>query len=336
MKVQLGSDPEFFLKRKSDGEFIPATSCFSSFLGTPYTPFYDGFQGEITVEASDDIADAVNNVRTAVKQILKAVLDHGVEPVAKPSVFVSQDILDLCPSAVFMFGCDPSTNAYTKAIRDSKVIKKLHRKYKHIMMAGGHVHIGMPKGQSINKPSSESIPYAAVFEFNAVDLLRMFESLGVSLLSAIESLSIDRPIHQTRRLFYGLAGEYRDKIYGLEARSPSAAWMMCPELTELMYSAAVLAFYAVYTGEYAEVYDKISLEEHISAINSSDTDNCLKLFNKSFEVIRGALASGHDLQIGSECKYPNLLNVFDLVADKVKKGFDYFQNYSSMQLAWGL
>lgn len=128
-----------------------------------------------------------------------------------PSATFTEEIKAKHPEA-FIIGCDPDINAYTNMVREAPgaVMESLTRH------AGGHFHVGYDK---------ELVPSHVM-----VQLLDLF--LG------LPSLCIDK--QGVRRQFYGQAGSFREKAYGVEYRSLSNFWLpgfrMQREVLNLLFS----------------------------------------------------------------------------------------------------
>lgn len=335
-RVTLGSDPEFFCSR--GGVPIPAEEILPppGFTDGHNNPFFDGFQAEITTVPSNDLDTAVLNLKDAVKNIVK-LKERGVTPYFAPVENIPDERIPFCPPSCFQMGCSPSVNAFTNQVRDSFKIRSLHSKTPGIMLAGGHVHLGLPSGFSLESPPSDLIPFASVFTLQYPDVIRMFESIGVTLLTAVEHSDGKGILYKKRRLFYGLSGEYRHTQYGIEMRSPSCVWLMSPELSKMMYSAAVISFYSVLFGISDHIFDVVSIGNLMNAINHSNIPACLKIHEKTLTVLTEEFGNnGIDLtsQDLSNVKYPNVFDVFRSVLDKVKRKVNFYQHYGPLEEAW--
>ena len=333
--IREGSDPEFWLRDKS-GSLVPAPSVLPSDeqAGGINKPFYDGFQAEITTAPVDCPKDSVSSIRDAVAG-MHSLREFGITPFVQPVVDVPKNILDNCPKTVFEFGCSPSHNAYTGEVRDSASICELHAQYPNIMMAGGHIHLGMPGGAHKKNPVDTLVNYASVFEFNYADIILIFEMLGVTLLNIAECSDPDlKPIFKIRRKMYGVAGEYRITPYGIEMRSPSCAWVMSPEVTEMIYSAAVMAYYTVFSGQYMELYDKIEPMKAIDAVNSSDMAACWDVHSKTVEILQDIFGSKDDFFISGQIGYKDIWSSFRKIHGKVLSNINLYKYYGTLEKAW--
>lgn len=333
--IRIGSDPEFWLKDENE-TLIPAQAVLPSEekSGGANKPFYDGFQAEITTMPVDDPRESVPSIREAVAGMY-SLRDLGITPFVQPAIRVPKKILDNCPKSVFEFGCSPSVNAYTQELRDSSVVCSLHAEYPDIMMAGGHIHIGMPGGAHKSSPVDKMPQYAAAFEFNYAEIILMFEMLGVSLLNIIECSDPEFAyMSKIRRKMYGLAGEYRFTPYGIEMRSPSCVWVISPEVTEMIYSAAAIAYYTVYSGQYTEVIGKIPPLEAIMAVNNSDVVKCWDVHTKTMDILQSVFGSKDDFFVSKQTGYKNIWSPFKSIHQKVLSNINMYRHYGSLEKAW--
>jgi hypothetical protein len=113
-------------------------------------------------------------------------------------------------------GCDPSKNIYGISgtqVDDGRLLG--------VRMAGGHIHFGRP----ITPAETERC-------VKALDAIAGI--VGVSLFA-----SIDKPL---RRKYYGLPGEYRLPVHGLEYRTLSNAWLAHPAVMHLTVDVAREAY----------------------------------------------------------------------------------------------
>lgn len=336
MRITLGSDPEYFIKNSS-GELIPAEYLLQAKTeDTDYnTPFMDGFQGEVTVVPASDIKECVGNVRNAVESIYSFLADSDHAPVFRPSIELSRDEVSVCPPSATVFGCSPSKNVYTDEVRDSAVICSLHEENPGVMMAGGHIHIGLPESLKMENSFETGKDYISNFKLNYSDIIRLFETIGVTLLTAAECSDGNKHIYKKRRLFYGLSGEFRFTKYGIEVRSPSCAWMNSPELAEMIHNAAVVAFFtSMYSGA-GEVYQEVSLNNLIKAINTEDPKFCLKLCQKGVRAAQNFFGSKTDLIVDAKTKYSGIWDVFNSIIEKINSGVNFYAE-RDLASSWGL
>lgn len=105
------------------------------------------------------------------------------------------------------FGCDPDYLAHEYGkLRPALSAKDLLKAEGPVRFAGGHVHIGYDRKQHDSWISDWAL----------IQLIEAYVYFG-------QYMEWDR--QQTRRKYYGLAGLYRPKDYGVEYRTPSNFWV---------------------------------------------------------------------------------------------------------------
>lgn len=333
--VRIGSDPEFFVK-DTEGNPVPAEFLFPpEGSGETNKPFFDGWQAELTTDPVDDISEVIPHIKRAVKSICE-IREAGIEPYLQPAIEVSRSSLDMAPPSAFAFGCSPSVNAFSSEVRDSQTIRREWNKQGNIFMAGGHIHLGMPGGANKANPVERLVPHAATFTIEYPNIIRMFETVGVTLLTAAESIGGDVGLFKKRRMFYGRSGEYRNTRYGIEMRSPSCIWLMCPDLAEAIYASAAISYYTVFAGMHESVIEAIDLDKLQYAVNESDSDVCMEIHKKAVEIIQAEFGSKHDVVIGTEAKYKNIWGYLASVFERLKAKTSFYSSFPSLEKAWGL
>ncbi len=230
-RIRYGADPELFLARnaatkppsKSDGKMaktqytlvpVPITGLVGGTKEVPLDltnklPGFEGLRFPKGAKVQEDGAALEFNTAPAptaerMLEDISIIVDcvkifaerKGMLVMNKPSADFSPEYQRTHPQA-FRVGCDPDFNAYTGEVRvpppDLGTSLTRH--------AGGHFHIGYNK---------DLVPANIVVQF-----LDVF--LGLP--------SILRDKQGTRRRFYGQAGSYREKDYGVEYRTLSNFWL---------------------------------------------------------------------------------------------------------------
>jgi len=155
-----------------------------------------------------------------------------------------------------MFGCDPDFNIYTgkeNIIDSSTLIKNNHR------TAGGHIHIGLE--------NPEQHPNIRRTLVQACDVF-----IGMPL-AIVENTG--------RKAFYGRAGSYRNKEYGIEYRTPSNIWLTNEEFMLWIYDQVVAVVQCVSdllrgrTSLHQRITEIIGQDRLIDIINSGDSEESL-------------------------------------------------------------
>lgn len=229
--VQTGTDPEVFGVTKS-GSVVPAFEALPSkdkALDVPFvsrggspnyklSAFWDGFQAEFSVPPVTCHEVMTDQIRDGLKVIYDHMRKAKKTATITPScvVDIPYEVMDAAPPECIALGCAPSLNAYeAKAHLDGMDAKSLPFRF-----AGCHIHFGF------SAHTNKKYDYPAI-----VKLLDAIAGVAsVSLLRGIED--------PRRRMFYGLAGEYRLPKHGLEYRTLSSAILAHPAIMNLMFDLA--------------------------------------------------------------------------------------------------
>jgi len=206
--MRIGSDPEFFV-RAANGKILPAFKFLSAAGTTGVTqPYWDGFQAEFTTHPHQKATGLLGDLQRGIQE-LAGKLPEGAQIVADSVAELSGEELQNTSAEHVALGCSPSRNIYGLFGRGVQDGRKLG-----IRFAGGHLH----------------------FELRG-NPARFVENLDATLGIVMCSLAAgyDDP---RRRLYYGLAGEYRLPSHGLEYRTLSNFWATHPALASLAVDLA--------------------------------------------------------------------------------------------------
>ena len=111
------------------------------------------------------------------------------------------------------FGCEPDSNIYT--LSENKVnVKDLISQ--NARTAGGHIHLGLS--------DADFHPSARMSLVKSCDVF-----IGLPLATVENTM---------RKQFYGRAGSYRQKEYGIEYRTPSNIWLNSSETMAWIFRQA--------------------------------------------------------------------------------------------------
>lgn len=221
-----GADPEVFVE--VNGSIIP---CVQRMPGTKDNPFEvpkskyglkvqeDGVTLEFNLAPASSSLDFTRAVGGAVGELQKYLrtMIPNATIVAKPShTFKAADLMS---EQAMTLGCDPDNVAWNRgAPRMPPPIKALAND----RFAGGHLHFGYDK-------DSCPVPPWAIIQF--------IEVMGYG-----PKISEDQ--QGRRREFYGVAGLYREKEYGVEYRTPSNFWLNNRDLVnDMLWAADVVVRY---------------------------------------------------------------------------------------------
>lgn len=214
--ITVGADPEVFLVRH--GKAIPAIGLIGGTKERP-KPMGIGHVQEDNVMAEFNIPPATSAVHFSNR--IQSMLDELSKIAAKYECtlqFTSHaefEIYDLLHPQARTIGCDPDYNAWTNSKNFSASPETLG-KYR---TAAGHVHIGVP--------DPNQYPSYRTKLAQACDLL-----IGVPSILMEEEGNI-------RRQFYGKAGCYRPKEYGIEYRVPGNWWITKDSYRKWIFNQAI-------------------------------------------------------------------------------------------------
>lgn len=150
---------------------------------------------------------------------------------------------------VWEFGCEPDYNAYTGR-QNPRPENPGNRR-----VAGGHIHVGHPE---------------AMRDKNKRWLIKYMD-LYLGLPSVVLD---DTEESRMRRIFYGKAGSFRPKPYGVEYRTLSNFWIRDEELMRWAYRQTAKAVQAF---EAQPQYEDIDLRP---IINSGDVGRAKELIKE--------------------------------------------------------
>lgn len=254
--VSVGADPEFFLVDR-EGKPVPCVNVIGGTKGKPIFINEDGHSAiqednvmvEYNVKPATSAEEFVTNHEIVLRH-LKKLLDEK-KLTAMPVGHMKFPMSKLQSKQAKWIGCEIDFNAWTE-LPNPKID---HKMLKTIRTAGGHVHIGV---------SADSIEDIMTSLVKACDLF-----LGVP------SVLIDDDV--TRRAYYGRAGSFRPKEYGIEYRPLSNFWITQPNLIRWVYRQCEQAVNAVNEEEID--FDRYRTEI-LSAINNGNKGFARKLVDK--------------------------------------------------------
>ena len=213
-RVRIGCDPEIFVCDIKTGKAVPITGKIGGTKERPKfieknDPFFkgwgkvsgwalqeDGAALEFNTPAFQNGDDFATNVEGFSNSLTAYLETLGLEPIRSSCVTFDKELLEQSPKA-FILGCDPDYNAYTGKENPVPAVETMGM----TRFGAGHIHVGYVV---------DDIPH---------DIMAKFLDLTVGL----PLTSCDK--QGARRNFYGKAGNYRPKKYGIEYRTPSNYWV---------------------------------------------------------------------------------------------------------------
>lgn len=231
MKVTIGADPEFFVrklyadkfmlvdeleapqkgkkKQTLDPEYVWKPICGllggtklepQQIQGLPkgYTQQEDGAAVEFNIPPADNVEDFQKSIVRTVRHLGKLLTSKGLEPRWDlRTIELGNEVLEKFPNLASI-GCDPDFSAYKNV---GQPRGQIPAEISRVRGAGGHLHIGYDKNV---------IPASFLVQF-------------LDLTITLPMLRFD--VQGKRRGWWGMPGIYRNKPYGLEYRSLSNFWI---------------------------------------------------------------------------------------------------------------
>lgn len=256
-----GADPEVFFE-DALGQVVPAFSFLpKKFDGSQV--FWDGFQGEFSPGVAS-CQDYFGTFMRACLAELQKRMPQGVRFSTRSVVNIPERTLETAATEHVGLGCSPSLNAY--GLRGMEVPNPRDLP---IRFAGGHIHYGV------------ALDYAAKpdYALRCVEAVKMMDAL-VGLMSV--SLCEGRD-HPSRRVYYGLAGEYRLPKHGLEYRTLSNAWLASPSVYHLTFSIARTAArlgMEMYRNRLLRIHER----DVVEAINTTNPEMARQLIREERDL----------------------------------------------------
>ncbi len=285
----IGADPEIFVVDSANGEIIPSWEFLPSkenkdktmqfiqnSLGQEIVAadrvgggvYWDGWQAEFETKADTCNERHMDTIYLALRAIRKKAMEY--RPTAKLTlqnvIEVPADILQSTESQYVQFGCKPSFNVYDLKLPLLDGTRITTRS------SGGHLHFG------IGKQHVDTIE----------DIVKLLDAIiGVACVSLFANY--DNP---KRRLFYGLAGEFRLPEHGVEYRTLSNAWMAHPAIAHLVIDVARNTVAMAMSG-LRKIY-KASETEVIETINNCDVKQARRILRRNEDVLKNLLKLSYE------------------------------------------
>lgn len=248
--VTLGADPElFFLKNKKPH------SVEGLIGGTKENPipltrkgFFlqeDNVMAEFNIPPSNNKEDFSNNIKYALDQIDTIAKVNDCELSIIPSL--EFDKKQLNTEQGMLFGCASDENAYTLETNPRVEILE------NIRVAGGHIHIGY------DNPNSET----------NISIIR-----ALDIFLGLPSLIEDK--NTKRREYYGSAGSYREKSFGVEYRVLSNFWIKSDSSRKWVFEKVKEAIDFINSGEFMKLKIEFLADVKL-AIDDNDVSLAMSL-----------------------------------------------------------
>ena len=302
-----GSDPELFFVKK--GKVVPSSTVIPK-DGLPVRDsgriIRDGFQVELNPGSSFCRQIAASEIARAMRVLRDLEIRHKVEVSTEVGVVVDEETFKSIPLSERKFGCNPTENVYQEKLDRPTGARVRFRS------GGGHIHIGLPQRFRGN-------------EERIGELVKMFDILvGNSCVFFDQS-----PASTLRRKYYGRAGEYRMKPYGVEYRVPSNFWLQSYVLWSMVSGLCRQVVDLHYANFFNRLTKKVPLENVRKAINNNDKDLALENLRLLAEFIKE-----HDINLSSGLSVSNVDKFIRLVQSNIINQYPWKATRSEMFQDW--
>lgn len=253
----MGADVEVFVRDYATGDldsaikYIPGTKKNPQKTDHGYIQ-HDNVMAEFNITPHTRRDGFVVNTLQVIRDLQVALAEHHKEILIKPSAVFPADLLEH-PEAQ-RIGCEPDFNVWALDVEYKIDALQLG----NMRTCGGHIHIG----------------WDHIGDVRPADQLAVVQACDLYL--GLPSVLLDND--KTRRKYYGQAGHFRAKSYGIEYRVLSNFWIKTQEhmgwaarQTRAAYEASSI------------LRDQISPDDMkavVAAINTSDKEQAEKLCDK--------------------------------------------------------
>lgn len=256
----VGADPEFFLFDEKKNRPVPSIGLIG---GTKEEPQFinddkfsaiqeDNVMVEFNIKPARTPEEFVQNTFIVMNYLNLKFQLLGLTPIIKPSM--EFDPVELEHPQAKEIGCLGDFNAWTW--KPNLPIRPLD--LGAIRVAGGHVHVSYSYNDKAPSKDDQHI---------AVRMLDL--ALGVPSV-----MLDDDPV---RRKFYGKAGAFRPKQYGVEYRTLSNFWIREQKTMEWVFNQVVWAFKKLKECDRLPVKDEVLI---IGAINENNKEKAQDLIDR--------------------------------------------------------
>ena len=267
--ITIGADPELIVLDKSNDSLVPAWKITSGVKHQHEIVITNKRQLGLEIHADGvaleynfsptTVSDFANRSNQAVSFITKMADSKGFK-VVTGSEMDGYSTEDLMHPLARMEGCDPDFDAYSENPGRPRLNRPPGLIKEGTKCFGGHIHIGYP---------TDIIPPWA--------LVRMLD--GLFYLSNV--------VHDPqgdRRKWYGQAGIFRPKPYGVEYRTPSNYWVRNTVLASTISTSIGRIFDGLETAptEVNKWFRDADWKQVKEVIDSNNTTACLNLYEKMF------------------------------------------------------
>jgi hypothetical protein len=221
----VGADPEFFLLDTKTHKALPSIGLIGGTKEDPVFINKDGFSAiqednvmvEFNIKPAKTAEEFVENTRLVFNYLRLKCQMAGATPVIVPHMQFEPEQLN--NEQAMAIGCLGDHNAWSRRPNPQIDANMLGT----VRVAGGHVHVSYSLGKK--SPDIE----------DRIQIVR-FLDLGLG----VPSILLDKD--KVRRNFYGKAGSYRPKPYGVEYRTLSNFLIENNDLMEWVFNQVLWSF----------------------------------------------------------------------------------------------
>jgi len=258
----VGADPEIFVGK--EGKFVSAHGLVKGTKDAPLPVDYgavqvDGMALEFNIDPVSSPSEFEFNLSVVQAQLKEMIGD--LEFLETASVKFDKAFMRNVPLENLMLGCDPDYNGYDMFPNVRPDGAALMR------TAGGHVHVG--------GFFTDTLENFGHFHLSA----RLAKALDKTI--GVYSLLWDKD--DERRAMYGKAGCFRPKLYGMEYRTLSNAWIFKKPLVHFIFDGVREALEYVFGGKDMEYPMHDDEAQYI--INNSKRDASFFRNNRKAEML---------------------------------------------------
>lgn len=269
-KPTIGADPEIFLQDER-GELIPAFNVLED-KHKNSAFFWDGFQAEFVSTYQSCLQANVESLQGRLTALLDAV--RAKVPKAE---LLAQDSVRINAKGVspehLALGCDPSLNVYGVGGDLPSNPSKLPWRF-----AGAHIHFG---ASWLANHARKAEAAASIVR----DLDKILAVWSVGAFPAFEQNKI-------RRRYYGLAGEFRLPVHGLEYRTLGPGWLAHPGIAQLTWEIARAIFQLSPLGLLDFWYGDADTTQAV--VNNYDVETARRILRKNEKLFCWIVAAANE------------------------------------------
>jgi len=284
-QITVGCDPEFFI-RDEMGDTVPVCGLIGGTKDHPkpmegmkegFFVQEDGAAVEFNIPPAHTPAEFAENVTSALHNIQSILTKKKLGATVLNSLALKNDWTTKFPN-LLQIGCDPDFIAYESGQYGPEPRVSAPDKVGVIRGAGGHVHVGYP---------TDLCPPQIVAQL-------------LDLMLALPAVPYDK--QGQRRQWWGVAGLYRPKSYGIEYRTLSNWWIWrggsCLEIAGR--SIALIESLQAHMIQWQAFYDLVNWKSVRDVIYREDEKAAKTLFNRLMEhkVFADAFHAGNHRALG--------------------------------------